>query len=293
MRSRPAAAALMTTVLVAAASPAQAISSDNSFPAPERTEVGALVAQWDSDRDPATPDRVDWVCSGTMISVDVFLTAAHCVTDWPEGVRLGVSLEEDVEGALQVERSDGLEGDALFDAVAVEGTPHWAPGYPGTGADSRDIGVLELDPEEAADLASRSEEFEPATLPTEGQLSELGSRALDAATWTVVGYGTHEAQRGPGGHTFPGGGERRQAELDFNALTKTWVRLSMIEARGLGGACYGDSGGPNFVELDGELVLASITVTGDVPCYATNDTYRTDTRQARTFLEGFVDLPER
>jgi hypothetical protein len=78
---------------------------------------------------------------------------------------------------------------------------------------------------------------------------------------------------------------------DFNALNKTWVRLAMNESRGLGGACYGDSGGPNFVELGGRLVLAATTITGDVPCYATNVAYRLDTPSARDFLAPYVDLP--
>jgi hypothetical protein len=82
-----------------------------------------------------------------------------------------------------------------------------------------------------------------------------------------------------------------KAMEDFNALNKTWVRLAMNESRGLGGACYGDSGGPNFVVLDGEWVLASTTITGDVPCYATNVTYRLDTAGARAFLDDFLDLP--
>jgi secreted trypsin-like serine protease len=66
----------------------------------------------------------------------------------------------------------------------------------------------------------------------------------------------------------------------------------MNEPRGFGGACYGDSGGPNYVEIDGVDVLVGITVTGDVPCFATNVVYRTDTESARDFLAQYVDLPE-
>jgi hypothetical protein len=118
-----------------------------------------------------------------------------------------------------------------------------------------------------------------------GQLSELGSRAVDAAPWQVVGYGTQEAVNGPGRQTEAGGGVRMKAPLDFDALDPTWVRLAMNESRDLGGACYGDSGGPNFVTLRGKLVLAGTTITGDVPCYATNVAYRTDTDSARNFLD--------
>jgi hypothetical protein len=62
----------------------------------------------------------------------------------------------------------------------------------------------------------------------------------------------------------------------------------MIEAQGYGGACYGDSGGPNFATIDGELVLAGTTITGDVPCYATNVAYRMDTPSAIGFLAPFL-----
>jgi hypothetical protein len=82
-----------------------------------------------------------------------------------------------------------------------------------------------------------------------------------------------------------------KAPEGFNALNKGWVRLSMIEPQGWGGACYGDSGGPNFITLDTQTVLVGTTITGDVPCYATNVIYRTDTASARAFLAPYVTLP--
>jgi hypothetical protein len=36
----------------------------------------------------------------------------------------------------------------------------------------------------------------------------------------------------------------------------------------------------------------SITITGDLFCYATNVDYRLDTPQARAFLDDFVTLPQ-
>ena len=107
----------------------------------------------------------------------------------------------------------------------------------------------------------------------------------------MIGYGTSEAHRGPGGHTHPDGGVRLQASEGFNSLTKTWVKLDMHRTHGFGGACYGDSGGPNFVVLGGQEILASTTITGDTPCYATNVTYRMDSPTAQAFLADFVDLP--
>lgn len=276
---------------VALAVPAEAINSYNATPAPERTEVGAFVALWDNTGD-GVPDRFDWVCSGTMIDDDTYLTAAHCTDDWPEGTRFFVSLEQDVQSLLDAHAALTPSAQAalfLANGWIVEGDPHQDAAFPGNSADSHDIGVIDF-----ADRAVTPQDvwnFTPATLPTEGQLTQLGSRTLDAATWWAVGYGTEESARGPGGHTHPGGGVRMKAPEDFNALNKTWVRLAMNESRDLGGACYGDSGGPNFVELGGQLVLAATTITGDAPCYATNVAYRLDTPGARAFLEPYVDLP--
>jgi hypothetical protein len=277
-------------VLVASATPAAAINTYNSTPAPERTEVGALVATWDDDDNPATPDRVDWVCSGTMVDANTYLTAAHCTAafTWPPNVRFYVSLEQDVQAALDAAAAQH-PGDptAIAQAVGVEGVAHTEAGFPGNSADSHDIAVVEVP---AAAMAARWT-FTPATLPTAGQLDQLGPRALDGTGFVVVGYGTEEAQRLPGGHVHPGGGVRMKAPEGFNALNKTWLRLDMHAQHGNGGACYGDSGGPNFAVLGGKLVLVATTITGDVPCYATNVTYRTDTPTARAFLAQFVALP--
>ncbi|WP_439937840.1 hypothetical protein ACS3YM_18150 [Nocardia sp. N13] len=54
-------------------------------------------------------------------------------------------------------------------------------------------------------------------------------------------------------------------------------------------ACYGDSGGPNF--LGTTDIVAATTITGDAVCRSTNVVYRLDTASARAFLADFVTLP--
>ncbi|MED7828631.1 trypsin-like serine protease [Streptomyces chiangmaiensis] len=287
IRATAVTAAACATVL-ATALPSSAINSYNAAPAPERTEVGALVATWDSDDDPATPDRVDWVCSGTMIDADTFLTAAHCTTDWPENVRFYVSLDQDVQGGLDAAAQQYPDDPAAqANAVAVQGMAHTDPAYPGPASDPHDISVIELP---AAKVKSRWS-FTPATLPTANQLGALGPQKLNSTNWFVAGYGTQEAVNGPGGQTHPGGGVRMKAPVTFDALNGAWVRLAMTAPQGNGGACYGDSGGPNFAAIDGKNILAATTITGDTPCYATNVSYRLDTPVARSFLSPFVKLP--
>ena len=64
----------------------------------------------------------------------------------------------------------------------------------------------------------------------------------------------------------------------------------MNPAKGDGGTCYGDSGGPNFLGAGtGETdIVAGTTITGDFLCRATNVDYRMDTPSARAFLGRYV-----
>ena len=86
----------------------------------------------------------------------------------------------------------------------------------------------------------------------------------------------------------------RYSVSSFSALSPGFLRLSINPATGDSGACYGDSGGPNFLGAgDSETdVVASIGgLKGDIRCRAMNSTYRLDTPSARAFLGQFVTLP--
>jgi hypothetical protein len=282
-------------IIVTAAS-AAVISSENSSPAPERTEVGFLGVAVDIDGD-GNIDVLDGYCSGTMIDADTFLTAAHCTDNFPSGQRFFVSLEQDVLSVLIA--GAGLPPDefielGLSNGWIVEGDMHRHPGFPGSpmfpnSSDAHDIAVIDFADRDTtpADLWT----FTPATLSTAGQLDAIGARALDGYDWWAVGYGAQEAVPGPGGLTHPEAFVRLKAQLDLTTLRTTWVQLAMNESRDLGGVCYGDSGGPNYVDIDGTLILAAVTSWGDTPCYATAMQYRVDTPSARAFLGDFVDLP--
>jgi hypothetical protein len=79
----------------------------------------------------------------------------------------------------------------------------------------------------------------------------------------------------------------------LNAVTNAWLRISMNPARGNGGTCFGDSGGPNFLGAGSSEtnIVAATTITGDSMCPATNVDYRLDTASARSFLGRYVTLP--
>ena len=64
--------------------------------------------------------------------------------------------------------------------------------------------------------------------------------------------------------------------------------MSQNEAHGDSGACYGDSGGPTFLGAgdDESDIVVAVTSTGDVPCWSTNVSGRTDSPSARAFLDA-------
>jgi len=161
------------------------------------------------------------------------------------------------------------------------------PGFNRTQSDPGDVGVL---------LVSASDTIgvTPATLPSFGLLSQLADKnRLKDAVFTAVGYGVQNRIVGGGPPFFQDANPvpRMYAFSSFNALGKGYLRLSQNPATGNGGTCYGDSGGPNFLDINGTRTLAAVTITGDTRCRSTNVDYRLDTASARQFLASYVLLP--
>jgi hypothetical protein len=95
--------------------------------------------------------------------------------------------------------------------------------------------------------------------------------------------------KGENGPQFPYEGDRGYGIGGFNSLTPEALMMSQNAAHGDSGACYGDSGGPTYLGAapsDGNVVLA-VTSTGDIPCYSTNVSSRTDTPSARALLARY------
>lgn len=217
------------------------------------------------------------VCTGTLISETVFLTASHCT------VFLDSFLANNPGSELLVTFDPTIsEGGTFF-----TGTWYTNPEFITNrdAADTGDIAVIVLD---------ESPGITPASLPTAGLLDQLkASHVLKNTRFTAVGYGTIRVTNTTGFQGILDNVDRNRVEQGFNSLTKAWLNLPMTISTGNGGTCYGDSGGPHFIHLNGveTRIVASITITGDAPCVALDKTYRTDTAPAREFLSDFVTLP--
>ena len=218
--------------------------------------VGALLA-------PTAYSDGTWVtCSGTLVSPRVFVTAAHC--DWGLS-RMAVTFESSY---------DSRTGKTYW------GTWHAHPGYNQAQNDPRDLAVVVLD--------KPVQGITPSRLPKAGSLGSLSA----GAKFTSVGYGAQSVtiDKGP---TFHYEDTRFVAVGTLTTFTPAWLKISMNPAKGDGGTCYGDSGGPNFLGAGATEtnIVAATTITGDAMCRATNVVYRLDTPSARSFLGQFVTLP--
>src|SRR5688572_442677 len=212
------------------------------------------------------------LCSGSLISPTVFLTASHCTTFLE---RQGIS---DV----------WVTFDSKFTQKSklLHGTMHSNPLFNQSKDDTGDIAVIVLD--------NAVTNLTPVQLPAAGLLDRMKKDGtLNRALFTSVGYGIQEPQPGPGGITAAFPMERWYSVGEFDALNKSWLRIAQTQATGDGGTCSGDSGGPQFLGAGASetTTQVSITITGDLFCFATNVAYRLDTPQARASLGQFVTLP--
>jgi secreted trypsin-like serine protease len=204
------------------------------------------------------------VCSGTLVSPTIFLTASHCTS----------FLEADPRPDYVTFDETDVEP---FPSGLIAATPRTNPAYRSGVRDDVSVMILRTPVTTIA----------PAGLPPRvGYLATLG--LTQSSKLTVVGYGTSEKVivKGENGPQFPFEGDRGYGIGTFNALTPQWLKMSQNAAHGDSGACYGDSGGPTFLGAapnDGDVVLA-VTSTGDTPCYSTNVAGRTDSPSARAFL---------
>ena len=244
----------------ALASTAQAITygtptgSDYSY-------VGGLVTNLNSRGETVEPYVY---CSGTLISPTVFLTAAHCdISDLTGDNTACVTFDPQLTANSKL----------------YCGTYTPSPYYTQRQNDPNDIAVIVFE--------KPIRGITPATLVDEvGYLDRLfASGELNQSTeFLSVGYGGTEFTSAPGGPTTQYLDTRMYATGTFNSLGPGYIRISQNPSTGSAGTCYGDSGGPQF--LDG--VLVSITITGDTLCKSTNVVQRLDTELAQAFLQPFL-----
>jgi secreted trypsin-like serine protease len=217
------------------------------------------------------------ICTGTLVSPTAVLTAAHC-TSYFEAVLAPLGYTAHVSFRNLIAYGAAADAPTIASLIAVTAVIT-NPGYNQRQSDVGDLAILRIAAAPAGVVS--------ATLPALGLLDELAARnGLKDATFTAVGYGVQDRVVGGGTPSFTDANPRYRgyAVESFLSLNGGFLRLSQNPATGDAGACYGDSGGPNFLSVNGQSVLVAVTITGDAVCRATNVVYRVDTPSARAFL---------
>jgi hypothetical protein len=269
------ASAVVFLLLTSMVAPAQAIVF-GALDGDAHPYVGSMVFKVELDGE---TNYFQW-CSGTLIAPQVFLTASHCTVD------VDLYLASYPGSEMLITFDPGISPSSNYYIVSEWVTnPAFLDPQKGF-SDSGDVAVALLDTAPSG--------ITPARLPAEGLLDQLkDDQVLNNTLFTAVGYGSVRNTIRGGMDLILDNLDRRRADQEFLSLTNAWLNLSMNPSTGSGGTCYGDSGGPHFIHMNGAEtnIVVSVTVTGDTPCKALDKTYRVDTPAARAFLGQYVPLP--
>ena len=232
--------------------------------------VGSLVMLYNPDGPGGVEPFPVQLCTGTLVSERVVLSASHCLQ------RDEIPAAYEGDPWFTFDEVIDADGDFVVDADVelLTGTAVPHPSYAAASNYRYDSGAFVLD-EPATGIA-------PAELAPVGALEQ---KAAKSTTYVAVGYGIVRETRKKSTQSFLPPQRRMMAEQPLNNITRDFAYFSMNQAKGDGGTCYGDSGGPHFAP-DGRIV--AVTTTGDIPCKATDKAYRVDTRIANDFIDALV-----
>jgi len=255
------------TLLAFNPGPASAIT-DGELDGNRHPYVGLMVAQ-------DAAHRPLWRCSGTLLSSTIFLTAGHC-TESP-AAHVEIWFAADVES--------GIPGNGYPNTGDVGGTPYTHPNYNPNAFYLFDLGVVVLD------HAVQKNKY--GKLPQLDILDALATRrGLQNVTFTAVGYGLQQSF--PDKASFLAHNQRvrmlaRPHLIQINTgLTGDYSVLLSNNAN-TGGTCFGDSGGPNFI--DDSNVVGGVTSFGlNGNCAGTGGVYRVDRADDLTWLHTAFGL---
>jgi secreted trypsin-like serine protease len=167
-------------------------------------------------------------CTGTLISKNTILTAAHCIDEATES-SYTIHFSKSPRTFETITRNvSSMKANSGYNAVAYD--------------DRKDIGVIRFEGE-------APEGFVPMALPTSRDLSRMSNR------FYAAGYGTITARS-----DIP----RGSGVLRYTTQTVKGNRISTAQTQFIvdqtngHGICYGDSGGPAFAEIDDHEVVFGV-----------------------------------
>jgi len=288
--------ACAVTMIVWSIAPAHAITYGQPD-AGEHPYVGFMIY--------FVPSAPGWFsCTGTLLDEDTFLTAGHCTfdigvegadSDPSGGTDVWVTFDETEtlagwparadypdEATLYVARSAWLDANPLY----TTGTAIPSPDYDDFASFpvNHDVGVVELN--------------ESLLMQTYGVLAPLGTaealagspKSRNTNLVETVGYGIQSVQPHPSDIESRFKSTSRIVEITGNQASGGNLHTLNNPSKigGVGGSCFGDSGGPVFVNNTNE-VIAVVSYGPSQTCHGADYSWRVDTTAAYAFISPFLD----
>ena len=220
---------------------------------------------------PATSNRVG-VCTATLISPHVLLTAAHCVD--PQVFQMDMAtpppLTFYVSQSNSIDFTQKLDLSTFLPVATTFCDPAFNPDQNVFVANGHDVGAIMLQT--------------PLALPPVPYNKSALSQSLVGQPARIIGYGVTSGSDS----TAKTAGTKREASITIDSVTPLYVTFGDNSH----GICEGDSGGPALVMLGGIETIIGVTAFGQMGCPVTtpSDDTRIDTYASE--IDGWVATAE-
>lgn len=177
--------------------------------------------------------RID-ICTGTFITKNIILTAAHCVSEDPSDLQIKIG-----NSVISNHKSISLTAFKIIRHQDYE-------------LGKNDLALIQINHPE---FVKKNISIRPVELVTDVEFEQKNN-------FILFGYGINQIDSFAADDDLQGSGELRKANISEKLISKMGNQL-IIDQSNTVGACHGDSGGPAFI-LDQKNTYKIIGVASGV-----------------------------